>query len=161
MKESAPTRPTRGHPAVMLISAGVVLALDQLTKWWAVRALDDRIIDLVWTLRLRLVFNSGAAFSRFDGLGPVLGIVAVIITLGLLYSGRTAANRSISIAMGSIAGGASGNIVDRLYRSSDGFLGGAVVDFIDVQWWPVWNVADMGIVLGGAGLLWCTLRRSP
>lgn len=136
------------------LAAGAVMAADQLTKWWAVSALDGgRVIDIVWTLRLRLVFNTGAAFSRFDGLGPVIAVVAVVIAAVLLHRGTLAPERRTAIALGSMAGGALGNVVDRLARAGDGFLGGAVVDFIDVQWWPVWNVADMGIVVGGAALV--------
>ena len=41
-----------------------------------------------------------------------------------------------------------GNLIDRAFRAGDGFLGGAVVDFIDLQWWPVFNVADAAIVVG-------------
>lgn len=136
------------------LAAGAVLAADQLTKWWALVALDEgRVIDIVWTLRLRLVFNTGAAFGRFDGLGPVIAVVAVVIAAVLLRRGTLAPERRNSIALGSMAGGALGNLVDRLVRAGDGFLGGAVVDFIDVQWWPVWNVADMAIVVGGAALV--------
>jgi signal peptidase II len=56
-----------------------------------------------------------------------------------------------------VAGGAVGNLADRAFRTGPagqevGFLGGAVVDFIDLQWWPIFNVADMGVV-GGALLL--------
>ncbi len=143
------------------LAAAVVLLADQLTKWWAVSALDGgRIIDIVWTLRLRLVFNTGAAFSRFDGLGPVIAVVAVVIAAVLLHRGMLASERRTSIALGSMAGGALGNLVDRMARAGDGFLGGAVVDFIDVQWWPVWNVADMGIVVGGAALIFFARRRS-
>ena len=160
MAESAEPERSDRHLPAMLAAAGSVLALDQLTKWWALDSLDNgRIIDLFWTLRLRLVFNTGAAFSRFDDLGPVLGIVAVIVTVGLLLSGRLAPDRPTSVALGCIAGGSMGNIADRLFREGEGFLGGAVVDFIDVQWWPVWNVADMGIVCGGAALVWFTGRR--
>ncbi len=53
--------------------AALVVVADQLTKWWAVRTLDDRDIDLFWTLRLHLVRNSGAAFSLAGGRG---GLVA-------------------------------------------------------------------------------------
>ena len=158
MTHPAPTkRATRGWP---YFAAGAVLAADQLTKWWAVSALDGgRVIDIVWTLRLRLVFNTGAAFSRFDGLGPVIAVVAVAVAAVLLQRGVLASERRTSIALGSMAGGALGNVVDRIARDGDGFLGGAVVDFIDVQWWPVWNVADMGIVLGGASLVLFAGRR--
>ena len=148
------------HGAAALITAAVVVLIDQLTKWWAVEALDGgRVIDLVWTLRLRLVFNTGAAFSSFQGLGPLLGVAAVAVAAALLLNRRLVSGRWSAIATGGIAGGALGNLADRLFRSDDGFLGGAVVDFIDVQWWPVWNVADMGVVLGGAGLVWAAYRR--
>ncbi len=53
---------------LVAVVAPIVVVVDQLTKWWALQALDDRTIDLVWTLRLRLLFNTGSAFglgSRF------------------------------------------------------------------------------------------------
>ena len=154
-------RPAYRHaPATLLVAAALVV-LDQLAKWWALEALDDgRIIDVVWTLRLRLVFNTGAAFSSFEGLGPVLGIAAAVVAAALLLNRRLVSDRWSAVAAGSIAGGALGNLADRLFRSDDGFLGGAVIDFIDVQWWPVWNVADMGVVLGGAALVWQAYRRA-
>lgn len=152
MIHTAPTgRAARGWP---YFAAAAVLAADQLAKWWALSALDGgRVIDIVWTLRLRLVFNTGAAFGRFDGLGPVIAVVAVVVAAVLLQRGMLASERRTSIALGAMAGGALGNLADRLVRDGDGFLGGAVIDFIDVQWWPVWNVADMGIVIGGASLV--------
>ncbi len=160
MTDAVATGPAHRHGAATLVSAAAVVAVDQLTKWWALEALDgDRIIDLVWTLRLRLVFNTGAAFSSFQGLGPLLGVAAVAVAAALLLNRRLVSGRWSGIAAGCIAGGALGNLADRLFRSDDGFLNGAVVDFIDVQWWPVWNVADMGVVLGGAALVWHAYRR--
>ena len=152
--------PAHRHGVTALASAATVVAVDQLTKWWALETLDNnRIVDLVWTLRLRLVFNTGAAFSSFQGLGPLLGVAAVAVAAVLLLNRRLVSGRWSAVAAGCIAGGALGNLADRLFRSDDGFLGGAVVDFIDVQWWPVWNVADMGVVLGGAALVWLAYRR--
>ena len=155
------TGPASRHALRAVLVAASVVAADQLTKWWALEALDDgRVIDLVWTLRLRLVFNTGAAFSSFQGLGPLLGIAAVAVAAVLLLNRRLVSDRWSATAAGCIAGGALGNLADRLFRSSGGFLDGAVVDFIDVQWWPVWNVADMGVVLGGAALVWHAYRRA-
>ena len=160
MTDPVTAGPASRHGSAALAAAAAVVVLDQLTKWWAVEALDDgRVIDLVWTLRLRLVFNTGAAFSSFQGLGPLLGVAAVAVAAALLLNRRLVSGRWSAIATGCIAGGALGNLADRLFRSDDGFLRGAVVDFIDVQWWPVWNVADMGVVLGGAGLVWAAYRR--
>lgn len=136
------------------------MLVDQLTKWWATRALDDgHVIDLVWTLRLNLVRNPGAAFSTGTGLGPVLGVLAVVIVLVLVRLGRVSRTPAMVAAIGAVLGGAVGNLLDRAFRDGSGhFLGGHVVDFIDVQWWPVWNVADMAIVLGAIGLAWFSTR---
>lgn len=160
MTDAVAAWPAHRHGAAALVAAAAVVAVDQLSKWWVLEALDGgRVIDLVWTLRLRLVFNTGAAFSSFQGLGPLLGVAAVAVAAGLLLNRRLVSGRWSAIATGCIAGGALGNLADRLFRSDDGFLTGAVVDFIDVQWWPVWNVADMGVVLGGAALVWHAYRR--
>ena len=62
-----------------LALAAIVVAVDQSTKHWALNALDDgRIIDLVGPLRLNLAFNRGMAFSRGDGIGPFIPILAII-----------------------------------------------------------------------------------
>ena len=160
MTDAVAAGPAHRHGAAALVSAAAVVAVDQLTKWWALEALDGgRVIDLVWTLRLRLVFNTGAAFSSFQGLGPLLGVAAAAVAAALLLNRRLVSGRWSGIAAGCVAGGALGNLADRLFRSDDGFLAGAVVDFIDVQWWPVWNVADMGVVLGGAALVGHAYRR--
>lgn len=125
-----------------------MLLLDQLTKWWAESTLDDRSIDLFWTLRFHLVLNRAAAFSLGDGLGPFIGMMALVVVGILLWTGRSIGTRLGAIGLGMVLGGALGNILDRAFRPGDGFLGGAVIDFIDPQWWPVFNVADMGVVIG-------------
>jgi len=134
--------------------AAVVVLVDQLTKWWALETLDTRTIHVVWTLQLRLTRNSGMAFGQGEGLGPLVGVVALVVVVGLLIALRRPANRLAAVAVGLVIGGAAGNIVDRVARSGDdGFLSGAVVDFIDLQWWPVFNVADIGITVGAALLV--------
>lgn len=147
----------------MPLVAVVVVVLDQLTKWWAERALDGgRVIDIIWTLRFNLVYNSGAAFSTGRGLGPLLGIGAVIIVVVLVRLGRVFRSPLTAVALGAVLGGAVGNLLDRAFRDgSGGFLGGYVVDFIDLQWWPVWNVADMAIVCGAIALAWAMSRPDP
>jgi signal peptidase II len=135
--------------AVTVAVAAAVLLTDQLTKAWAVNALDDHDIDLVWTLRLHLTFNGGMAFSQGRGWGPVISIVALVVVVVLLASLRKGGSVVSAVAVGLVVGGAAGNVVDRLFRSGSGFLGGEVVDFIDFQWWPVFNVADACIVIGG------------
>jgi signal peptidase II len=136
---------------VVAVAAAVVV-LDQLTKWWAVSTLDDRDIDLFWTLRLNLSYNTGMAFSRGENWGPLIGVLAMVIVVALLLSMRRSASRLTDVTVGLIIGGAIGNIIDRLFRSP-GWLRGGVVDFIDFQWFPIFNVADMAITIGGALLV--------
>ena len=136
------------------------MAVDQLAKAWALRALDDRVIELVGSLRLRLVFNTGSAFSIGAGVGPLLAVVGVVVVLVLLRAGSQVQGGAARAALGLVLGGAVGNLVDRALRDGDGFLGGAVVDFVDLQWWPVFNVADVAICVG-VGLLALTLSREP
>ena len=140
----------------LLVAAGVVV-LDQLTKHWAVNRLSGgRDIDLIGSLRFHLTYNSGMAFSRGQGLGPIIGIVAVLVVVVLLRTLRREGSLVTDIATGMVIGGALGNIVDRLFRG-DGWMDGSVIDFIDVQWWPIFNVADMAVTIGGVLLVVSTL----
>lgn len=141
----------------------VVVVLDQLTKWWAVNALDTRDIDIVWTLRLNLSFNTGMAFGTGESWGPVIGAVALVVIVVLLLGLRREGSPLMEVAVGMIVGGAVGNVLDRLFRSP-GWLRGAVVDFIDFQWFPIFNIADMSITTGGALLVlgsWWSSRHQP
>ncbi|MFZ9040126.1 MAG: signal peptidase II [Ilumatobacteraceae bacterium] len=140
--------------------AGSLVAVDQITKSWAVDALVDRDIDLVWTLRLNLSFNRGMAFGLGDGAGPIIGVVALVVVVGLLLGIRRQPGRLSDLAVGLIIGGAIGNIIDRLFRQ-EGWLRGGVVDFIDFQWFPIFNFADMGITIGGALLVLASVREAP
>jgi signal peptidase II len=137
-------------PVAIAIS---VVAIDQLTKHWAVTSLGtDREIDLFWTLRFNLAFNNGMAFGQAQGFGPYIAVVATLVIVYLLISLSNEASRMGTIGMGLLIGGAAGNLIDRLFRGDEGFLQGAVVDFIDLQWFPIFNVADMAVNVG-AGLL--------
>ena len=133
-----------------LLAGASVLVLDQLTKWWVVAALEPgRTIDLFWTLRLRLVFNTGAAFSQGEGLGPIFAVLVLTVVVLLVRLGARAGDPMARLCVGVIVGGAFGNLADRAFRAGDGFFGGAVIDFVDLQWWPVFNVADSAVVVGG------------
>jgi signal peptidase II len=97
------------------------------------------------------------AFSRGTGLGPVIGVMALVVVVMLLLSLRRADNSLTRLATGLIIGGAIGNILDRLFRGS-GWMRGAVIDFIDFQWWPVFNIADMAIMIGAATMIVAMLK---
>lgn len=140
--------------------AATVATVDQLTKWWALSALGSgETIEVLWTLRFVLVFNRGMAFSAGTSLGPLIGVVALVVTFVLVRLAARTADLVQRLAIGLIVGGAIGNVIDRLFRG-DAWMRGAVVDFIDLQWWPVFNVADMGVTCGAVLLAFRAFRRS-
>ena len=139
---------------------GLVILLDQVTKSWAVSALaDGHVIHVIGSLQFSLGFNSGFAFSQGQGMGPLVGIFAIIAVLFLLRAVRKATTQLSAMALCAIIAGALGNIADRIFRG-EGWLHGRVVDFIDVQWWPVFNVADSSITVGACALIAAMLMES-
>lgn len=145
------------------VAAAVVLVLDQITKAWAIDRLKDQPpIDVVWTLRLTYAQNTGMAFSKGSGAGRLIAVVVVAIVVALLLLARRLTSRWGLVLVGVVVGGAFGNLVDRLFRADGGFLTGAVVDWIDLQWWPVFNVADAAVVVGGLSIaLMLVLEPDP
>lgn len=138
-------------PAIWLVAAAVVAA-DQLTKQWALRALEPGVKrPLVGEfLSLQLVFNDGAAFSLGAGYTWVLTLVALGVTAGIVYYARRARSGFAVALVGVGLGGAVGNLIDRLFREPS-FGQGHVVDMINYNGWFVGNVADIAIV--GAALV--------
>lgn len=129
----------------------LVLIIDQVTKIWAVSSLADGSIEGPFGSSLRLVYNRGSAFSIGEGLGPLFGILAIVVSVAMFWIVRHVENRWVVFGLALIQGGAIGNVIDRLFRDGDGFLGGAVIDFLEIgDWWPVFNLADVAIVVGGA-----------
>lgn len=133
-----------------------VLAADQASKWWVLSVLGPRNGPLVLlpVLDLRLVRNTGITFGLLNGstvFGPVLlALVAIAVVIGLGIWLARAERPLVAASIGAIAGGAVGNVADRLRL-------GWVVDFIQAHafgWsWYVFNVADAAIVCGVAALL--------
>ena len=147
------TADRRSRSVPLLIGVAVaVIAADQLAKTWAIDRLSRGDIDLIFDWRLHLVRNPAAAFSLGEGMGPLIGVLAISVVVALVVMSRDYVGWVPTVLVGMIVGGALGNIVDRALRSSDGFFGGEVIDFVDVRFWPVFNVADSAVVLGVMGL---------
>lgn len=138
----------------------VVVALDQATKWFALRGLDDGPIALFWGIDLRLVFNTGSAFGVGADLSPFIAVASVVVVVVLLRTGRGLAGWPANLGIALVVGGAIGNLIDRVARAGDGVLGGAVVDFVDLGWWPVFNLADAAITVGAPLLVLALARES-
>ena len=139
----------------------VAIISDQASKMWARSALDaSEPVPLIgrW-LSLRLVLNSGAAFSFAAGNTWILTIFTVVVIGALVVLARRVQRPSTLLSIALLTGGAIGNLIDRL-SAEPGFGIGHVTDFIAYGTWFVGNVADIWIVLG-APLLAYTLSREP
>lgn len=151
---------TRSSTSTAKIIIALVVICDQVTKHWALNALNNgRTIDIFWTLRLNLVFNSGMAFSKGQDLGRLIGLLAIGVAIWLWLSLRRASTAIGVVGTAMLIGGAIGNVVDRLFRG-DAWLRGSVVDFIDLQWFPVFNVADSSVTIGAILLIYSSIVAS-
>jgi signal peptidase II len=135
---------TAGMYIRLLLTAGIVLAVDQTTKSLALERLDEPADVISGVLTLRIVYNSGGAFGLLEGLPEFFLVATVIAAVLILFWARKVEEPSWTIPLGMILGGGLGNLTDRVLRDTDG----RVVDFIDLQVWPVFNVADACIVTG-------------
>ena len=89
---------------------------------------------------------------RFGFLELEVGVL--VVAVAVLAMVRRADSRAVVVAAGLVAGGAVGNVVDRLFRG-EGWMRGRVIDFIDFQWFPIFNVADIGVDVGaGIFVIW-------
>jgi signal peptidase II len=137
------------------------LLVDVATKWLIVTVVmaPPRVIEITSFFNLTLGFNPGLSFGMFQDIflerPLLLAAVKVAITAGLLVWALRVENKVETVTFGLIAGGAAGNIVDRVRQ-------GAVTDFLDFHvgdWhWPTFNMADVAISLGVALLLAGSLR---
>ena len=127
-----------------------MLVLDVATKVAVVAELEgQRTLELLGgQLLIRVTRNPGAAFSFAEGATVLFTSVAIAVVVVIVRVSRRLHSRGWAVALGLLLGGATGNLVDRLLRSP-GPGRGAVVDFIDFQVWPSFNVADSAIVVGG------------
>jgi signal peptidase II len=153
------------HVKLGLAAGALVLAADQGSKAWILNGLDLPSLGSVAILpflNFTMVWNRGVTFGLLGGLGSaaawVLGGVAVMVMVALFVWLRRAETRLVAIALGAIAGGAAGNVIDRVRF-------GAVVDFLHAHAfgfsWYVFNVADAAIVCGVAVLVLDSLRAKP
>jgi signal peptidase II len=140
---------------VVAVVAAVILGLDALTKQWAMSALSDGPIDLFGSVRLSLIRNKAGAFGLGGAFVPFLAVAALLLVLDMVTRGDATRRLPMAVALGLVLGGAFGNVADRVFRAP-GFLKGAVVDFVDVGFWPVFNLADSAITCGCLLLLFAS-----
>jgi lipoprotein signal peptidase len=139
----------RRRIGILLAVAVAVLALDIVSKALVVAYLANRQIHLLGGfLTLRESRNPGAAFSLGTSLTVMYSAIAVAVIVVILRTSRRIRSLPWAITLGLLLGGATGNLMDRIFRSP-GLFRGWVVDWIQVPHWPVFNLADSAIVCGG------------
>ncbi len=133
----------------------LVVGADQWIKALVIAAIPvaTSVPVVPGVLSLTHVQNRGVAFGLFAGLSPLIAALAALTLVFLLSynKGRRLRSRAAGAGIALMAGGAAGNLVDRVRL-------GYVVDYLDVHVWPVFNLADMAIVVG-AGILILVLSR--
>jgi signal peptidase II len=155
----------RRRGAVWLFSAAaLVLLADRLTKVWAEQRLPGDPIDVIpGVLTFRFATNPGGAFSLGQDAPWFFATATIVVSTLIVVTAFRHTDTITALALGLVLGGALGNLTDRFTRG-EGFFSGHVVDFIDTQIWPVFNLADSAIVVGAVLLAMRSFvgeRRAP
>jgi signal peptidase II len=154
---SAPA--ARPHWLLFIVLAATVIAIDQLAKAWVAASFQIGVpVPLIGdAVRITISHNQGALFGLFQGSAVVFGLVSLaVVGVIVWYESHAGQSLLVSIALGLLLGGATGNLVDRLRQ-------GYVVDFVDaglgaVRWFT-FNLSDVSI--DGAILLLILLTLMP
>lgn len=134
---------------MMAVVVVIIAVIDQITKTIMLNWLEpgETVAVIGDWFRFQLLFNPGAAFSMGQDSTWLFTCIQIAFILGVaIYSPRVT-DRWVGVGLALIAGGAAGNLIDRLFREPEFFLG-HVVDFISVGDFAVFNIADSSITVG-------------
>ncbi len=134
---------------IFALTALAVVSIDQITKAVVVSRLNlyeswAPVEALAHLFTITHTTNTGVAFGLFPGAGALFLVITAVAAVGLvIYYHRLPEQESwaVRVALGLMLGGAVGNLIDRVRL-------GHVIDFLHLSFWPVFNIADAGIVLG-------------
>lgn len=154
---------TRRVVTYVYLAATITYALDRVTKIWAEHVLAGRgpIVLIPGVLELDYTTNSGGAFGFGQSAPWIFAAASIGVSVAIVVASFRVEHVWTAIALGLVLGGALGNLTDRIVRAEGGLLTGRVVDFIDLQVWPVFNVADSAVVVGAILLAVLSGRREP
>ncbi|HIT74656.1 MAG TPA: signal peptidase II [Candidatus Avipropionibacterium avicola] len=137
--------------------------VDQVTKHLAVTRLEpgEPVSVLGPVLHLQLVFNDGAAFSlggggQLTGLFTAFSSIAGLVVIWFVFARLR--HRGWAFVLGLLAAGIFGNLTDRLLRAP-GFPVGHVIDFLQLPYWPIFNVADICVTSAAVGIIWLAVIK--
>ena len=144
---ASPPKKISPFPSILGIAA-IIFALDQASKFLVVKNIP---LHESWSLspalarifKFTYITNTGAAFGMFPQLSSIFMIIAIVVIIAIVifHNQLPTSNLWIRISLGLQLGGAMGNLLDRIIH-------GFVVDFVDIGFWPIFNLADLSIVVG-------------
>ncbi|MCK4802445.1 MAG: signal peptidase II [Elusimicrobia bacterium] len=136
----------------------ILLSVDQFSKYIIRQkmSLAESIPIIKSVFHITYVENRGIAFGLFPQGSSLFIVISLIIILGIIFFERKKVIKSLKerFCLGLILGGALGNLIDRLRF-------GFVIDFLDFRIWPVFNLADSGVCIGGILMVFFLLRKRP
>jgi len=161
--DAEPTsRPRPRHVGLLFLTAALVLVADVVSKVAIVATVrsGERIHVLGDLLQITETRNAGAAFSVGTRATLLFTAVALGVVVVIARESRRLRSRAWAVTLALLLGGALGNLVDRVMRAP-GPLRGHVVDWIQLPHWPVFNLADSAIVVGGVLAVLLASRGVP
>ncbi len=136
----------------------ILLSVDQFSKYIIRQkmSLAESIPIIKSVFHITYVENRGIAFGLFPQGSSLFIVISLVIILGIIFFERKKVIKSLKerFCLGLILGGALGNLIDRLRF-------GFVIDFLDFRIWPVFNLADSGVCIGGILMVFFLLRKRP
>ena len=147
-------RQTQARWRRFVIIAMLVVVADQVTKLIIRAQMSPReMIEVFPGFSISRVSNEGIAFGLFPGRQGIVAVLTVIAlsAIAIALAGLVARNAMVAVGAGLLVGGSLGNLIDRLVH-------GAVTDFIDLDRWPAFNLADCGITVGAVLIVLGLLR---
>ncbi|MFB0526862.1 MAG: signal peptidase II [bacterium] len=142
----------------MYLIALIILSVDQFSKYIIRQkmSLAESIPVIRGIFHITYVENTGIAFGLFPRGHSLFIVISLIIILAIIFFERKKVIKSLKekFCLGLILGGALGNLIDRLRF-------GFVIDFLDFRIWPVFNLADSGVCIGGILMVFFLLRKRP
>lgn len=151
----------------VLLLALTIALVDQLSKYWMVTKLEGKASVVLLPIGatseegwiwLQVTRNSGAAFGFGASLTYLFAVLAILVIVLIYLMLKNFTNTYWLLVLGFMMGGAAGNLIDRVFRAPGAFQG-AVVDFIAVRNFSVFNIADSFITIAAIGIVILTLFK--
>jgi signal peptidase II len=132
---------------VLLLAVTLAIAADQASKFIVVSHLSEGQSIAIWPLRIRRLTNGSFGISdRGSKALAALWVFQIILFIAVVNYGQLPNRMATAVALGAALGGAASNVIDHWRH-------GGVVDYIDVGFWPIFNLADASISVGAVGAL--------